>query len=188
VLAARIAQGLLLLLLAGIVAVPWSIAVREIRHPDPVKAATHSRAVVWGDRVFVARKDLARWLLSHGETYQAWAARHPSSPLARGRARSTTTASGHRASPASRRALATRVVAAARIGAGAASGPSRTGLIFELLLLTLGTLAVATAFMPVSFVQSLLHAEHPPSPDTRVFIAGGGLVTLVGVAVSVMFG
>jgi hypothetical protein len=37
------------------------------------------RSLVWADRVFVTRNDLAIWLESRGASYEAWAARHASS-------------------------------------------------------------------------------------------------------------
>ena len=41
---------------------------------------THAQGVVWGKRTFVSRAAFARWLLSHGRSYEAWARRHPLKP------------------------------------------------------------------------------------------------------------
>jgi hypothetical protein len=35
-------------------------------------------SVIWADRVFVNRDDLAKWLKSRGASYEAWAEQHPS--------------------------------------------------------------------------------------------------------------
>jgi hypothetical protein len=41
---------------------------------------THAQAVVWGKRTFANRAAFARWLRSHGRSYEAWARRHPVKP------------------------------------------------------------------------------------------------------------
>src|SRR5205085_7863187 len=37
----------------------------------------HPQGIVWGKRTFVSRADLGRWLESRGQSYEAWARRHP---------------------------------------------------------------------------------------------------------------
>jgi len=68
-----------LALLAGIVAVgiAWWLVIQQLRSVEPV--ATHVRAagIVWNDRVFTSRVELAKWLGRHGVDYSRWSAKHP---------------------------------------------------------------------------------------------------------------
>jgi hypothetical protein len=45
----------------------------------PAKPAPHAaaQAIVWNNRVFFDREQLAKWLRSRGASYDAWAAKHP---------------------------------------------------------------------------------------------------------------
>jgi hypothetical protein len=44
----------------------------------PTTVEERSTSLVWANRVFVNRDDLAKWLESRGASYEAWAANHPS--------------------------------------------------------------------------------------------------------------
>jgi hypothetical protein len=43
----------------------------------PTLAAAQPTGLVWADRVFTSRQDLAHWLQARGSSYEGWAARHP---------------------------------------------------------------------------------------------------------------
>ena len=58
--------------LAGAIALASERAVPPVASP-PYKAKT----IVWSDRVFTERRDLARWLRYRGKSYRVWAKRHP---------------------------------------------------------------------------------------------------------------
>lgn len=40
-------------------------------------ASAHAQAIVWNNRVFFDREELAKWLRSRGASYDVWAAHHP---------------------------------------------------------------------------------------------------------------
>lgn len=42
----------------------------------PTLAAAQPTGLVWADRVFTSRQDLAQWLEARGSSYERWAARH----------------------------------------------------------------------------------------------------------------
>jgi hypothetical protein len=44
---------------------------------SPIRSKLAATAVVWDGRVFTTHALLARWLRSHGGTYEAWARQHP---------------------------------------------------------------------------------------------------------------
>jgi hypothetical protein len=50
-------------------------AVRIVGGLSPPRK--HAEGIVWGERTFVSRADLGRWLESRGRSYEAWARRHP---------------------------------------------------------------------------------------------------------------
>jgi hypothetical protein len=50
--------------------------VQLIGNPEP-RPHEQASGIVWGDRVFVNRTQLARWLRSRGVDYLVWARRHP---------------------------------------------------------------------------------------------------------------
>jgi len=66
--------------------------------PPPAPAAT---SIVWADRVFSSKHDLARWLKSRGATYDEWSAHHPaaSSVLERARTQKVASPSAFSAQP-----------------------------------------------------------------------------------------
>jgi hypothetical protein len=45
--------------------------------PSKQPTAAHAQAIVWNNRVFFSREDLAKWLHSRGASYDAWVAHHP---------------------------------------------------------------------------------------------------------------
>jgi hypothetical protein len=50
--------------------------VQLVGNPQP-RAHQQASGIVWGDRVFVNRTQLARWLRARGVNYLVWARRHP---------------------------------------------------------------------------------------------------------------
>jgi hypothetical protein len=55
-----------------------AIALGSDRLVPPVaESSFEPNSVVWGERVFTERRDLARWLRNRGRTYRVWAVRHP---------------------------------------------------------------------------------------------------------------
>jgi hypothetical protein len=67
-----------LLVVAGFV---WLDVVQKMRHPSPVpipKGRPFPNAIMWADRSFSSRKELARWLHSKGASYSHWRKRFPS--------------------------------------------------------------------------------------------------------------
>jgi hypothetical protein len=44
---------------------------------SPVRSPVQPTSVVWANRIFATKADLARWLRSHGASYQTWASAHP---------------------------------------------------------------------------------------------------------------
>jgi hypothetical protein len=181
----------LALLVLGIIAVPWTVAVRELSNPAPVRTTARPNAIVWGTLVFTKKQDLERWLRSHGASYGKWSDRHPTALLAKPRpvhvAPKAAAPRRHATRPKS--AAKNRVVETARVPTVAPAGRSVVAEALELLLLSLGTLAVVLAFTPVPMLRTVLRGHHQSlTPDTRIYIAGGGLVTLVGVLISVMIG
>jgi len=181
----------LALLVLGIVAIPWAVAVRELRNPVPVRTAARPHAIVWGNLVFWKKEDLERWLRSHGASYGTWSNRHPTALLSKPRPVPVAPKAPVQSRPAadSTSAAKGRVVEAVRLPTAAPAGRSVLAEVLELLLLSLGTLAVALAFTPVPMLRTVLRGHYQSlTPDTRMYIAGGGLVTLVGVAISVMIG
>src|SRR5215217_2215827 len=68
-----------LALLAGIVAVgtAWWLVVQQLRSVEPVPSHVRPAALVWNERVFTSREQIARWLGSHGIDYGRWSAEHP---------------------------------------------------------------------------------------------------------------
>jgi hypothetical protein len=68
-----------LALLAGVVAVgtAWWLVVQQLRSVEPVPAHVRPAALVWNERVFTSREQLAKWLGGHGINYARWSAQHP---------------------------------------------------------------------------------------------------------------
>ena len=61
----------------AIATVCWAGVVASVREATPIASTIEARGVVWGDRVFVHPRDLARWLRTRGVGYHTWATRHP---------------------------------------------------------------------------------------------------------------
>jgi hypothetical protein len=61
-----------------------AIAVAAVRIVGGLSASPqpHAAGIVWGERTFVSRADLGRWLESRGRSYDAWARRHPAEAAA----------------------------------------------------------------------------------------------------------
>lgn len=52
------------------------LGMRLVGEPQP-RAQRQPTAIVWGDRVFASRAQLARWLRARGVDYLVWSRRHP---------------------------------------------------------------------------------------------------------------
>ena len=67
---------ILTLLIAPGFAFGFVAAAGELMKPTPAVAAEPT-SLVWGDRVFSHRRELAGWLQARGASYKDWAALHP---------------------------------------------------------------------------------------------------------------
>jgi hypothetical protein len=108
---------LLLATALGAVALSWTRVVQTIYDAKPVPVLGRATSVVWGDRVFGSRAELARWLRSRGVSYDAWSKKHPlASAVVEHRRvkRAARSAPARKAHPAPRPASARKAHAAPR--------------------------------------------------------------------------
>jgi hypothetical protein len=68
---------LAVLLLAPCLAAALAFGATRTVTDDPVMAANPATSVVWAQRVFTNRRELAVWLRHRGARYDRWAHRHP---------------------------------------------------------------------------------------------------------------
>jgi hypothetical protein len=72
------ASRLAFVFLGALVILPWVKVGMVLHNPPTVPATTvHAEGVVWADRVFVNRHELAVWLRSRGASYDEWVRNHP---------------------------------------------------------------------------------------------------------------
>jgi hypothetical protein len=57
--------------------IPFYLVGKTLHNVRPVRSSAVARSIVWGDRVFLTRRTLGRWLLARGVAYSVWAERHP---------------------------------------------------------------------------------------------------------------
>jgi hypothetical protein len=118
---------ILTLLIAPGFAFGFVAAAGELMKPTPAVSAGPT-SLVWGDRVFSHRRELAAWLQARGASYKDWAALHPAASsvfdgsgnrsVAKGPATSTGPTASARPVPAESRqtALAIGVAVASLLG------------------------------------------------------------------------
>jgi hypothetical protein len=118
---------ILTLLIAPGFAFGFVAAAGELMKPTPAVSAEPT-SLVWGDRVFSHRRELAGWLQARGTSYKDWAALHPAASsvfdgsgtpsVAKGPATSTRRAASARPVPAESKqtALAIGVAVASLLG------------------------------------------------------------------------
>jgi len=75
------------------VALVFALAASQLTHgPSKPVVSAPAQAIVWNNRVFFDREDLAKWLRSRGASYDVWAKHHPQptvAPLAQPAAKSS---------------------------------------------------------------------------------------------------
>jgi hypothetical protein len=60
------------------VAILWFFVARTMANPPaPAESSVRPTGLVWGGRVFSAKKPFAHWLRFHGVAYSIWSGRHP---------------------------------------------------------------------------------------------------------------
>ena len=60
------------------VAILWVLVARTMANPPaPAASSVRPTGIVWGGRVFIARKPFAHWLRFRGVAYSIWSGRHP---------------------------------------------------------------------------------------------------------------
>jgi hypothetical protein len=60
------------------VAFVFAVAASQlVGGPSKPAVTMHAQAIIWNNRVFVDKHQLAKWLRARGASYAAWAARHP---------------------------------------------------------------------------------------------------------------
>jgi hypothetical protein len=72
-----VGRVLAVVLLAPCLAAALAFGAASAVNDDPIDVTTARSSVVWADRVFVTRRQLAVWLRGHGARYDRWARRHP---------------------------------------------------------------------------------------------------------------
>ena len=142
---------LLLATALGAVALTWTRVVQTISDAKPVPAGGRATSVVWGDRVFGSRADLAHWLRSRGVSYDAWSKKHPVAGAVvehRRVKRAARSAPARKAQPAPRPASSQvhQGAAATEQTRPAAAAPSGDSLFRRLLVAMLVLLAAACAW------------------------------------------
>jgi hypothetical protein len=70
---------LLIVLCMALAGLAWYRVAHTLSTAKPVKVPQiHSvTAIIWADRVFNSRAEMAAWLHSRGASYATWAARNP---------------------------------------------------------------------------------------------------------------
>jgi hypothetical protein len=83
-------------LAAPALALGMAVAAVQVVGSKPVPPTGRATSVVWADRVYSSRHELAHWLRAHGTTYRSWATNHPASAaILSGRPRLERTAMAH---------------------------------------------------------------------------------------------
>jgi hypothetical protein len=158
-------KPLFLLLVAALLVVAgflWLDLVQKMRHPSPVpipKGRPFPNAIMWGDRSFSSRKELARWLHSRGASYSHWRERFPSEAAVLEHRHRLSTASPsvlqaaaiararRHADSAKTKKAATRATKTKRTAAPPSIGTRRDVLLWTAIVAALGALVVMFARM-----------------------------------------
>jgi len=172
----------------ALVSVPWFLALRALIVATPVHppATTTPLAIIWADRVFSSRTDLAGWLKSRGAAYAHWAVRHPHArdtlegvhPVAQG-----VPTVGHTVSTAEQSPPPSPVRASATHHARTASGGGDSNGLLRGGLLVLALLLGLIAFAPRKVLarQPFAIAD---GDQVRWIAAASALAVSVGVFLS----
>jgi hypothetical protein len=172
----------------ALVAAPWVVVARTLTHAKPVHVAgSRPSAIVWGDRVFSSRAQLAGWLTARGGSYRHWSALHPV-------ARSTVEHTARKAfRPPPTRTKAAGPTTAAKRRHAASTRPlqvAATGSTLPWATLVKVALAVlASAMMLVALVpatQLEFREIRPLSLEHRTYLFAAGFSTLAGIAVGLV--
>src|SRR5438128_2249219 len=62
---------------------------------SPIRSRVQPTSIVWANRIFATRADLARWLRSRGASYDTWALQHPAVAAASGSSPQAESANAH---------------------------------------------------------------------------------------------
>ena len=184
----RALSAVALLITVAVVAIAWAHVVRTIQSAHPAPTRARATAVAWGDRVFVSRAELARWLRSRGVAYSTWARSHASSagiidPSLRKRA-----AAGHSAHTRQHAAaLKAPVKTPSIIQAAAPShGPLRSLLVFAALLV--GVLCLLVAVLPRLEPARRAWPRVVRTAPYGTFLVATGAAVLGGLLIALMQG
>jgi hypothetical protein len=132
----------------------------------------HAQGIVWGERTFVSRADLGRWLESRGRSYEAWARRHPVQAAA---------AAPKADRPAGRRSLLLGGVAVLALGGLALLGRSRSRRPPLARRPSLPRPRVGSTYARAHSATLLAWRQHP---DLAWYVAGGALAVGAGLVVA----
>ena len=168
------------------------------RLDDPVAVGgERGNAVVWADRVFTSRAQLADWLEARGASYESWVARHPNlspwesaPPVADGAERVAAAGSERVGTEADRKAESES--RAERLAASLSTFDDRgftfpftAGAVFLAFAALLGVGLIA-----VSAVPPMVYAGRATSAelliDRRAQVGAAGLSLLVGVGIPIL--
>jgi hypothetical protein len=151
-----------------------AIAIGAVRIVGGLSAQPrkHAQGIVWGERTFVSRADLGRWLESRGQSYEAWARRHPVQAAA---------ATPKADRPAGHRSLLLGGVAVLALGGLALLGRSRSSRPPLTRRPSLPRPRVGSTYARAHAATHLVWHEHP---DLAWYVAGGALAVGAGLVVA----
>jgi hypothetical protein len=183
----------------AVVAVAWGMVVRTLRDGHAIVPTTRPNSVVWGDRVFGSRNELAGWLRSRGGSYVVWRAAHPRASVVLEPAAPRATARGkdspRQAAAVHKRATTRRTATAGaeRNAAGRraatpvvstavqSSGPLRFLILLSILLSGLCALGASVPWALASRNPRLVQVVEP----YRQLLFGTAAALLMGLVVGV---
>ena len=142
-----------------------AIAVTAVRIVGGLSSSPrkHAQGIVWGERTFVSRADLGRWLESRGRSYEAWARRHPAQAAA----------ATPKADPPAGRSLLLGGVAVLALGGLALLGRNRSRRPPLTRRPSLPRPRVGSTYARAHSATLLAWRGHP---DLAWYVAGGALV------------
>jgi hypothetical protein len=151
-----------------------AIAVAAVRIVGGLSASprSHAAGIVWGERTFVSRADLGRWLESRGRSYEAWARRHPVKAAA---------ATPKADRPSGHRSLLLGGVAVLTLGGLALLGRRRSRRPPLTRRPSLPRPRVGSTYARAHAATHLVWREHP---DLAWYVAGGALAVGAGLVVA----
>jgi hypothetical protein len=171
-------------------------AIERLDGPVAV-GGERGNAVVWADRVFTSKAQLADWLEARGTSYESWVARHPNlspwestPPVADGSERVAAAGSERVGTEPERKAesesRAERLAASlSTFDDGGFTFPFTAGAVFLAFAALLGVGLIA-----VSAVPPMVYAGRAASAelliDRRAQVGAAGLSLLVGVGIPIL--